>query len=294
MYERRIKVKYMLTRRGFLAGAAGLTAAASLVRSNRTVQDVIDMIIAEVPGAPWKPTVDTVKSGDPSQPVTGVITTFLATQTIVNLAAQHRMNLVISHEPTYYNHLDETTWLAGDPVYQAKRQVLDDHNIVVWRFHDYWHAHRPDGINTGVLKKLGWESYADPAQPRICMIPSTSLTDLAVFTKRRFGAERVRVVGQPDMPCTRVGLAVGAVGGQRQIEMLREVDVIIVGEVREWESTEYIRDALVQSTRRIGLIAVGHALSEEPGMAWLAEWLEPRLPDMRVVHVAAEDPFFFV
>ncbi|MDE2956813.1 MAG: Nif3-like dinuclear metal center hexameric protein [Bacteroidota bacterium] len=287
-------VPIMLTRRDFLAGAAGLTAAASLVKSNRTVQDVIDMIIAEVPGAPWEPTVDTVKSGDPSQPVTGVITTFLATQAIVNLAAQHRINLVISHEPTYYNHLDETDWLADDPVYRTKRQVLEDHNIVVWRFHDYWHAHRPDGINAGVLKKLGWESYADPARPRICTIPSTSLTNLALFAKRRFGAERVRVVGQPDMPCTQVGLAVGAVGGQRQIEMLREVDVIIVGEVREWETTEYIRDAQVQSARPIGLIAVGHALSEEPGMAWLAEWLEPRLPDIRVVHVAAEDPFFFV
>lgn len=284
----------MLTRRDFLTGAAGLTAVAGIAKPDRTIQDVIDLITFQVPGAPWTPTVDTVKSGDPSQAVTGVITTFLATQAIINVAARNRMNLIITHEPTYYNHLDETTWLASDPVYQAKRMVLEEHNIVVWRCHDYWHAFEPDGINTGVLKKLGWEAYAQPDQPRICTIPPTSLTDLALFMKRRFGSERVRVVGKPDMSCTRVGLVVGAAGGQSQIAMLREVDVIIVGEVREWETTEYVRDALVQSTRQIGLIAVGHALSEEPGMAWLAEWLKPRLPDIRVVHVAAGDPFFFV
>ena len=240
----------MLTRRDFLAGATGLAAMTGLAKSAMTIQDVIDMIVAEVPGAPWEPTVDTIKSGDPTRPVTGVLTTFLATQAIVNLAAQHRMNLIITHEPTYYNHLDETDWLEDDPVYKAKRKVLDDHQIVVWRFHDYWHGHQPDGINAGVLKKLGWEAYAHPDQPRICTIPSTSLTDLALFMKRRFGSERVRVVGKPDMPCTRVGLVVGAAGGQPQIEMLREVDVVIVGEVREWETTEYVRDALVQSTRK--------------------------------------------
>ena len=284
----------MLTRRDFLVGSAGLTAVAGMAHSAMTIQDVIDMIVARVPRAPWEPTVDTIKSGDPSQPVTGVITTFLATQSIVNLAAQNRMNLIITHEPTFYNHLDETQWLADDPVFEAKRRVLVDHNIVVWRFHDYWHAHEPDGIVTGVLKELGWEAYADSDRPHICTIPSTSLTNLALFVKRQFGSERVRVVGKHDMPCTRVGLVVGAAGGQRQIETLREVDVIIVGEVREWETTEYIRDALVQSTRQIGLIAVGHALSEQPGMDWLARMLKPMLPELRVVHVAAGDPFFFV
>ena len=290
----------MLTRRDFMAGAAGLTAAAGWSTANGrsksalTIQDVIDMIVAEVPGAPWEPTVDTIKSGDPTQPVTGVLTTFLATQKTVNLAAQHRMNLIITHEPSFYNHFDKTDWLIDDPVYQAKRKVLEEHNIVVWRFHDYWHAHEPDGITTGALKKLGWEAYSQPNRPRICTIPSTTLSSLALFMKRSFGSERVRVVGHGDMPCKRVGLMLGALGGQSQIEMLREVDVIVVGEVREWETTEYVRDALVQNTRAVGLIAVGHALSEEPGMAWLAEWLKPRLPGYRVVHTAAEDPFFFV
>ncbi len=284
----------MLSRREFIVGSAGAALAVQLPRRARTIQQVIDMIVAEIPNAPWEPTVDTIKSGDPSQPCTGIITTFLATQRVVNVAARHSLNLIITHEPTYYNHLDESDWLDNDPVYQAKRRVLDEKNIVIWRFHDYWHAYRPDGIVTGVLKLLGWEGYALPGQPQICHIPQVKLSSLSLFMKQRFGAQRLRVMGNPDLECTRVGLLMGAVGGQRQIEMLRDVDVLVAGEVREWETTEYVRDAVLQGTRDIGLIVVGHALSEEPGMKWLAEWLTPRVPGIRVVHQATGDPFYFV
>lgn len=284
----------MLTRREFIAGSTGAALAARLPKRARTIQQVIDMIVAEIPNAPWEPTVDTIKSGDPSQPCTGIITTFLATQRVIDGAARHALNLIITHEPTYYNHLDETDWLSEDPVYQAKRKVLDEKNLVVWRFHDYWHAHSPDGIATGVLKLLGWEGYALPGRPQICHIPPVKLSNLSLFMKQRFGAKRLRIMGNPDMDCARVGLLVGAVGGQRQIETLPDVDVLVVGEVREWETTEYIRDAALQGTRDIGLIVVGHALSEEPGMKWLAEWLTPRVPGIRVVHQPTGDPFYFV
>ncbi len=284
----------MVTRRAFLAQSGGGILLAGLHKKILTIQDVINLIMEEIPGAPWEPTVDTVKSGDVTQPVRAVLTTFLATQRTIDYAARHGVNLIITHEPTYYNHLDETSWLENNPVYQKKRKTLEDNGIVVWRFHDYWHAHKPDGVATGVLKRLGWEAYAQPDQPQICRIPSVPLGELSRFMKDRFGAERIRVMGSADMPCSRVGLLVGAASGQRQIEMLSEVDVLVVGEVREWETTEYVRDANWQGDRQIGLIVIGHALSEEPGMEWLAEWLTPRLPGTIVVHQESGDPFYFV
>lgn len=284
----------MVTRRAFLAQSGGGILLAGLHKKILTIQDVINLIMEEIPGAPWEPTVDTVKSGDVTQPVRAVLTTFLATQRTIDYAARHGVNLIITHEPTYYNHLDETSWLENNPVYQKKRKTLEDNGIVVWRFHDYWHAHRPDGVATGVLKRLGWEAYAQPDQSQICQIPSVPLGELSRFMKDRFGAERIRVMGSADMPCSRVGLLVGAASGQRQIEMLSEVDVLVVGEVREWETTEYVRDANWQGDRQMGLIVIGHALSEEPGMEWLAEWLTPRLPGTIVVHQESGDPFYFV
>ncbi len=284
----------MITRREFLAQSGGGILMAGLPLKAPTIQDVINLITNEVPGAPWQPTVDTIKSGDPSQPVRGVVTTFLATHRTIDYAARHGVNLIITHEPTYYNHLDETDWLEQNPVYQKKRQMLEENGIVVWRFHDYWHGYRPDGIATGVLKHLGWEAYADPERPQLCRIPSITLGELSQFMKVRFGAKRLRVMGDAGMSCSSVGLLVGSASGQRQIEMLSEVDVLVVGEVREWETTEFIRDANWQAEQPKGLIVVGHALSEEPGMAWLAEWLKPRLPGTIVVHQPCGDPFYFV
>ena len=78
-----------------------------------TIQQAIDTIIAAVPGGPPPDTVDTVKIGDPTQPLTGIVTTFLATVEVIEQAAQLGANLIITHEPIFYNHRDETDWLAG-------------------------------------------------------------------------------------------------------------------------------------------------------------------------------------
>jgi putative NIF3 family GTP cyclohydrolase 1 type 2 len=133
--------------------------------AERTIQAVIDTILSAIPGAPFPQTVDTVKSGDPARPVTGIVTTFLATMEVIERAAELGANLIITHEPTFFNHLDETAWLAGDAVYAAKLRLLEDKGIVVWRFHDHWHAHMPDGIFTGVIRALGWEQHVVSPDP---------------------------------------------------------------------------------------------------------------------------------
>ena len=127
-----------------------------------TIQDVINIITATVPEAPLEDilgaTRDTIKVGDASQTVKGIVTTFIATSEVIEKAVELGANLVITHEPTFYEDKDETDWLEDDPVYQAKRRLIDENNVVIWRFHDYWHLHRPDGILTGVLQELGWDN----------------------------------------------------------------------------------------------------------------------------------------
>jgi putative NIF3 family GTP cyclohydrolase 1 type 2 len=260
-----------------------------------TIQQVINGVLEAVPGAPLKETVDTFKSGDPAQEVTGIVTTFLASQEVIRRAIDLGANLIITHEPTYYNHLDDVDWLADDPVYRAKRRLIEENDVVIWRFHDHWHMHQPDGILTGTVKALGWEEYADVTTPTVFNIPSVSLQDLALLFKEKLGIHTVRVVGDLGMACRRVGLMLGAMGGGAQINFLRQenLDVIACGEVREWEITEYVRDAVAQGKKK-GLIVLGHANSEEAGMAWLVEWLRPRFPDVEITHLAVGDPFHFV
>ncbi len=126
-----------------------------------TIQDVINTIIATVPEAPLEDTLDTIKTGDPSQTVKGIVTTFLATSEVIEKTIELGANLIISHEGTFYEDQDETSWLHNDPVYKAVRRLIEENDIVVWRFHDYWHLHRPDGILTGILKEMGWENQAE-------------------------------------------------------------------------------------------------------------------------------------
>jgi putative NIF3 family GTP cyclohydrolase 1 type 2 len=254
-----------------------------------TIQGVIDRILADVPPGPAE-TVDTVKVGDPSQEVTGIVTTFLASCDVIDRAVSLGANLVITHEPIFYNHLDRVDWLADDQVYHHKLTLLQDNGIVVWRFHDGIHRLEPDGVITGVLEALRWKEFARPDDPRVCEIPPMSLPELATIFRERLGTMRVLSVGDPRRRYRTVGLMVGAAGGEAQIQFAREtgVEVLVVGELAEWETSEYVRDANHAGLGRAVLI-LGHAASEEPGMKWLAEWLRPRFPAVTVTHVPLRD-----
>jgi putative NIF3 family GTP cyclohydrolase 1 type 2 len=157
-----------------------------------TIQAVIDTILSEMPTLPSADTVDVVKTGDPAQDVTGIVTTFLATQEVIERAVELGANFIITHEPTFYSHLDETDWLADDPVYIAKRKLIDEHGLVIWRFHDYWHRYRPDGIITGVAQALGWIDHIDPDAPYRANIPPLPLRDLVAHVKVRLGCPNPR------------------------------------------------------------------------------------------------------
>jgi putative NIF3 family GTP cyclohydrolase 1 type 2 len=251
-----------------------------------TIQQAIDSIIAAVSGGPPPDTVDTVKIGDPGQPLTAIVTTFLATCEVIEHAAQLGANLIITHEPIFYNHRDETGWLADKPVYEAKHRLIEQQRVVLWRFHDLPHTLRPDPTVAGLLNELEWIACALPEQLHLCRIPPMTLRQLSDWVKTRLGIEALRVVGDLDMTCQGIGLLPGCPGRGAQIGVLAqpEVDVLITGEISEWETSEYVRDATRLGQGK-GLLVLGHAASEEPGMRWLTPWLQARLPgiDIRFV-----------
>jgi hypothetical protein len=110
---------------------------------------------------------DTFKAGRPEAEVRGIATSGMSTFDVLRRAAKAGHNLVVTHEPTFYNDRDVTTDLETDPVYRAKQQFVSEHNLVVWRFHDHAHAMRPDPLIAGSARALGWTSYGSPADPRL-------------------------------------------------------------------------------------------------------------------------------
>jgi len=298
----------MSSRRNFLATAIGAIGGVSLlhyIKANAgaaaapfremTIRQAIDRIVADIPGAPFKTTVDTVKSGNPDQPLKSIVTTMFATDAVIEQAIQLGANFIIAHEPTFYNHADETDWLEKDPVYAFKKDLLEKHNIVVWRFHDYWHTFRPDGIRMGVLKALGWDKYYNDGAPEIITVPAISMKEIIKKVKKQLDADRMKFIGDLSASCQRIVIMPGASGGRRQIDLLRKYspDLMICGELNEWETSEYIRDARYQGLK-MSLLVVGHALSEEPGMEALVPWREERIKGIPVKHIASGDPFILV
>jgi len=260
-----------------------------------TVRQIINLFIKEVPGAPFEQTVDTLKAGNLDQKVTGIVTSMFASVEVIEKAISIGANFIIAHEPTFYNHQDETAWLENDKVYHYKTELLKKHNIAVWRNHDYIHQHKPDGVQTGLVAALGWEKYYNPENRNRFVLPPTTLKALIALTKEKLNVQMVRYIGDLSQSCQRILFMPGASGGKRHIEQMgqEQPDVLICGEAPEWETIEYVRDARAKGDK-LSLVLLGHIPSEEPGSEWLVNWLKPKLPGVKITHIPAQNPLHFI
>jgi putative NIF3 family GTP cyclohydrolase 1 type 2 len=286
-----------LTRRSFLSTSIGLIALHVPVRSAQTATltaaQIIERIKAKV-GVPWIPeTVDKIIAGSPDTPIKGIATTMMATMDVVQRAVAGGQNLVITHEPTFYSHLDTTDALGQDTTYQYKRGFIVKNNVVIFRFHDHWHRMSPDGIATGMARELGWEKNADAKMRREFVFPPTLLSKFAKDIQERLNIRAMRVLGDPTLPVTRVlanwGYASFTPGTQAFNRP--DVNVVVIGEAREWELVEYVQDQIAAGQKK-ALIILGHVPSEESGMKYCADWLKTFVSEVPVTFVAAGEPFW--
>ena len=103
-----------------------------------TIQEVIDRIIAYHPdlGEQLATTCDVLKWGDPTQECTGVATAIYASPKVIEKAHAAGCNLLLVHEPAFYSHMDDHDWLVGNTVADAKKKLLDEYRMVIFRDHD--------------------------------------------------------------------------------------------------------------------------------------------------------------
>jgi putative NIF3 family GTP cyclohydrolase 1 type 2 len=304
-----------ISRRKFVAMTATGIAAAPLVSVARSIggavsaQDVIDRIKKNI-GVEWKTeTVDTFKAGDPSTKVTGIATTALATLSVLDRAVKAGANLIITSEPTFFSRPDSPTppvrrgfGSAGaapaaetpppaDPVFSAKDDFIRKHKLVVFRLSDHWRLRTPDPFAQGLAETLGW-SKAAADDPGHVSIAETLLDALVDHVKRSLNARGgMRIVGDPKQRINKVAFLPGSTPIQASIATLPGVDSIVAGEVREWETVEYVRDTVALGGKK-SLILVGRVVSEDPGMQVCAQWLKTFVPEVASTWVSAGDPYW--
>ena len=268
-----------------------------------TIQNAIDLLLNEHCGGNHiSPTCDIVTVGDVNAELTGVVCTFMATVEVIRKTVELGANFIITHEPTWFNGTDETEWCASDRVYLAKKKLLEDSGLTVWRFHDHMHmGAQTDFIYEGLLEELGWRRYLtqDEALPWVYEIPDTTLRDLALFFKDKLGMDVIQTIGRPDCPVRRVGILVGGgtLGLGREVMPMEvmernDLNAIVGGDIYEWTVCAYINDAQQLGMDR-GLITLGHERSEEAGMKYLPALMRPLLPGIPVHFVSAGEPFVY-
>lgn len=270
-----------------IAATPVVTKANTLFNSDDdyTVGQIMDMFIKTVPGAPLENTVDTLKSGSRDMKVTGIVTAMFPTFKVIKKAISLGANFIVCHEPAFYNHTDDVSWLQDDDVYQTKATLLKDNNIAIWRNHDYIHHMVPDPVTTSLVAQLDWKQYQQTSNTFL-INPNLTLGQLIKNIKGKLDLDKVRYVGDWNQSCSSILLMPGAAGGKNQIMAIERFkpDVLVCGEISEWETAEYVRDAVAEG-KVLGLIVLGHIASEEAGSEYMMNWLRQHLNGIKITHV---------
>lgn len=273
-----------------------------------TVREVIDRTIKKtgIEPLPLDKTCDLLITGDYDTEVTKIVTSFMATVEVVEKAIEIGANMIITHEPTWFTGGDKLDWLQNDPVYLKKRELIDKHNIAIWRFHDHMHIGTEDGIYRGFDLEMDWAKYRieNPDSMKhfggCYQLPATTLRELCDLFKEKLNMKVVQIIGDPNMKVERVSVLVGggSLGlGLEEMPMMlmneNNLDLLICGEITEWTTCAYIRDAARLGFNK-GMLVLGHERTEEPGMKHLGSWLEDIVDGTEVVFIDSEEPFEYL
>ena len=263
-----------------------------------TAGEVVNRIkaVMAVEGVSWSDasTRDRFKFGGPDTVVTGIATTFMGTFEAISHAAARGLNMIVTHEDTYWNDADNTLIAEADPlVYKAKIDFMAAHDMVVFRIHDDMHAQKPDFTYVGLARALGLESkYETAPQSHHFTLPETTLGEMAANFQKRLNDKAIRVVGDPKCKVSRLQLGVGYATPNINSA---DVDVVVSGEQQEsdgmLDSPAYVLDANTLGIPK-GWIMLGHCVSEEQGMLEMAQWVKSFTPEVPVQLVRTGEPFW--
>jgi putative NIF3 family GTP cyclohydrolase 1 type 2 len=305
--DEEIGMKYMdLSRRRFalLAGAAGAAPFAMPGAEPLTAEAVVQRIQTEL-GGEWPATgPDGFKAGEPSTVVKGIATTAMATLDVLKQAAKANSNLILTYEPTFYGRADGRAPAASvpgrgpiglapdDPVANAKREFIQKNGLAVFRLRDHWQARKQNDMVTGLADSLGWSKHRVNPDDALYEIPSSTAEETVALIRSKLNLRAgLRTVGDRKAVVRRVLLHPGSMTPDIMWKRYSEVDMIVAGEVREWENTHYAADIFTAGEKR-ALVTVGRVVSEDPGMRVCAEWLGTVVKEAPARWIGAGDPYW--
>ncbi|HTP33719.1 MAG TPA: hypothetical protein VMJ75_16180 [Candidatus Acidoferrales bacterium] len=295
-----------MSRRRFalMAGTAGVAPRGLTAEEPLTAEAIVRRIQAEL-GGDWPPAgPDCFKAGDPSAVVKGIATTAMATLDVLRQAVKANTNLILTYEPTFYSRADGRTPAAptpgrgpggpaaDDPVFKAKREFIEKNGLVVFRLRDHWQARKENDMVTGLAAALGWSAHRVTPDDALYEIPPATAEATVASIRARLNLRAgLRTVGDRHAAIRRVLLFPGSMTPPTMWQRYSEVDMIVAGEVREWENSHYAADLFTAGEKR-AFVTIGRVVSEEPGMRVCADWLETVVKQVPAKWIAVGDPYW--
>lgn len=233
---------------------------------------------------------------------TGIVTSIWASVEVITEAIKKGANLIIVHEALFWNHGDKTDWLEGNATFASKKALLDEHQLVVWRNHDYIHSGIPlenedtyaDGIFLGLFHELGWKDYESVTIDTnnlllVIRIPEIPLSQLAKEMVNKLALNGAKIYGKKDILVKKVALTNHILGdSKKEISYIEanDIDLVLAAEIVDFTLSEYIIDSNCLKQNK-AMISFGHFNLEEPGMKYMLTYIYEAL---KTDHI----PVFFV
>jgi len=286
-------------------------------------QDIIDKILNYHPKLVAYNGCDGFKCGDPEAECKKVAVALVPTAEVIEKAGKMGANLIVTHEPIFYQTPDFNTWMGDfeNSVYDEKTELIEKYNMTVYRDHDHMHAHNPDAIFFGVMRELGWEQYyVKPEKPVFgyftMELPKQTLGEIAEHLKKTLNLNGLKYMGDLNKEVSKVAIVghlfpgcfvkeeIGEDGFYHDFAMVlmkameeEGIEVIIPGEIIEWTVLSYIRDAVAMG-KNMSCLSIGHFNVEELGMKDFADRIRELLVDCEgapeVVYIPTEDGFNYL
>ncbi|MBO5845248.1 MAG: Nif3-like dinuclear metal center hexameric protein [Clostridia bacterium] len=239
-------------------------------------------------------TCDTIKAGEEERELHKVAVTMFATVDILKEVSAWGADMLIVHEPTYYDHMDV---MSDTPVTNAKKELIEKSGLVIYRFHDHAHFRPTDLIPEGEFHYLGLTGKLEPTEYSASSLftldtPITAL-ELAKKMQTELGIAQPRIAGDRNCKVTRIGACFGTPKGVLELLQTDGVDIVLTGEACEWKIAEYARDAAALGMNK-ALIVMGHIGSERDGMRLLVERMKRNFTEFETRYFECGEVYSYV
>jgi putative NIF3 family GTP cyclohydrolase 1 type 2 len=228
--------------------------------------------------------------GNPDTEVKGIACLWNVHSESIRLCAEHDLNTIICHEGIW--HPSQTSpWYEGpteDHIYPnlKRRELLEKHDMVVYRSHSNWDALAQDGVHDQVVSSLGIEGLTVVSKQKffaVVELPAPlTVHELKQRAEKGLGFTGCRLFGDGDKSIRRFSFLIGGFGENQfnmpQAAMEMGAEAVIIGEMSEF---------IVIACLEMGLPVIEslHSISEIPAIRRQAELLSERLPDIRVEYI---------